>query len=255
LKETILLGFFLLIFSLGAGQIWAQPEHSQFRDTEQCLECHEENIDRKKYEDSKHGNLECISCHDFNEAGGQADIAEKCGGCHSDATEDYNQSVHKEADYGPGCDDCHGDSHYISSAGGTGSLMHRTNLAGSCGKCHAQVEVSYKESFHGKAVALGSKNSPDCTYCHGSHLVLSSLDPESLTNPAHKPELCTKCHTGNVLGVGGVEHYTLKPEGYSAPMYWVKKAFMWLILLVVGFFLIHILLDLIYKLRTKKFRP
>jgi predicted CXXCH cytochrome family protein len=121
-----------------------------------------------------------------------------------------------------------------------------------CGACHGGVIESYKDSFHGKAVALGAKDSPDCTGCHGAHKVLSKKDPLSLTHPDQKTQLCAECHGNGAIGVNAQEHYELEPTGYSAPMYWINKAFMWLILLVVGFFLIHIILDLLHRLRTRK---
>lgn len=259
MRTVIIMGMISIFLLIGANYSLAKElDHREFRDTEQCFQCHGEDVNKEEYEKSKHGNLDCIYCHDFSDTGGkgsQGEATEKCGSCHIDAVEGFNNSVHQQHDYGPDCGDCHGNIHYIFPTNEPGSPMNRKNLAESCGTCHAQVAESYNEDFHGKAVVLGAKNSPDCTYCHGSHLILSSQDSESPTNPENKSKLCAKCHEGNILGVDGLEHYTLKPTGYSAPMYWIKKAFMWLILLVVGFFLIHILLDLAYKLRSRNSRP
>lgn len=259
MRKTMMCGLlFVLFFSLQASLAWAQVDHSNFRDNAQCFECHGKVVNKATYESSKHGNMPCVSCHDFSSGEdnqGQGAITEKCEGCHGQAAADYNQSVHQGGSgYGPDCADCHG-SHDITSANEADSPMNKVNLAESCGSCHSRIEESYKETFHGKAVALGSEKSPDCVYCHGSHLILSSKNPESLTSPEKKTELCAKCHEGETLGAGAIEHYTLEPTGFSAPMYWVKKVFMWLILLVVGFFLIHIILELIYKLRKRKSQP
>lgn len=254
MKRLLIIGLSIFLFVLTSSISWAQGiDHTKFNDASQCYECHDKVIDKGEFENSKHGNMSCITCHEFQENQKQESITEKCGECHKDAAEDYVLGVHKEEHYGPGCAHCHG-SHYITSANGAGSPMHNTNMTDICGSCHSKVEESYKESFHGKAVVLGSEKSPNCTYCHGSHLILNSENPESPASKEKKTELCAGCHEGDVLGVSGVEHYTLEPSGYSAPMYWVKKVFMWLILLVVGFFLIHILLDLVYKLRNRNSR-
>ncbi|MEL7567012.1 MAG: hypothetical protein AAGU27_19315 [Dehalobacterium sp.] len=268
MKKTVFFSV-LIIFSFLAGHssLFAQGlDHSNFKDTEQCINCHSKEdlttkkdgktislyFNKERFEKSRHGNMPCISCHDFTDDNeGNDNSSENCGNCHTGAANNYELSIHGETESGPNCADCHG-YHEITSVDNNTSPVNPRNQHESCGDCHKNAANQYTESFHGKAVALGSEESPSCSHCHGAHKILSSDKPVSNTNEERAPALCAQCHEGNTLGVNAVEHYTLEPSGYGAPMYWIKKIFMWLILIVVGFFLIHILLDLSHKLRTRK---
>lgn len=214
-------------------------------------------IDQESYKASVHGRLDCeSSCHSGKAEGESGEklriaVSENCVQCHTDAGRDFAQSVHADADYGPNCVSCHGD-HYITNVSDPSSVVYQGNISENCGSCHRVQKESFEESFHGKAVALGSKNAPDCTSCHGAHNILSVNDPKAFVSPEYKAELCGECHEGAALGAQFTEHYRMDAKGPGAPMYWVKKVFMWLILIVVGFFLLHIELDLWHKLRTRK---
>lgn len=242
--------FFITVLWL----FWAvQPEAAEAQDIE-------DRIDQGRFEASVHGMFSCISCHD-EEAGGKtggktgeelgAAVSKRCTQCHTGAGFDYPRSIHMEHEQGPNCVTCHG-SHYISPAFDASSPVNPGNIAQTCGSCHPQEQLSFEESFHGKAVALGSDNAPDCAYCHRSHDVLEIDNPVAMVSAERKNQLCTQCHAGDGLGTRFAEHYPLAAQGAGAPMYWVKKVFMWLILIVVGFFLIHIELELWHKLRLRK---
>ncbi len=266
MKIRITIWSLLIITFMGTTLVFAETtDHSVFTDSTQCLQCHgyegvtmEQDgkmvsiyVDKEVYDASVHASVDCLSCHQFTQ-GVSSDPTQSCGTCHSGAVDDYQQSVHQNSSYGPSCTNCHGEAHGILPADNPASPVHKKMIIETCGDCHGGVIESYQDSFHGKAVALGAKDSPDCTGCHGAHKVLSKNDPLSMTHPDQKPQLCGECHGNGAIGVNAKEHYTLEPTGYSAPMYWINKAFMWLILLVVGFFLIHIILDLLHRLRTRK---
>lgn len=178
-------------------------------------------------------NAQCYSCHGVQ--GASAPFVDE---------NKYQNSVHGSHP----CISCH----KFSEAADAAATTEPRFVSSTCGSCHQQVRSQYEESFHGKAVALGSGKSPDCASCHGSHTVLSSINPAAPTSSSQVAGLCARCHPGSLPGTGSVEHYTMTGQGFGAPMYWVKKFFLWLILLVVGFFLIHIELDLFYKFRTRK---
>ncbi|NLI91611.1 MAG: hypothetical protein GX434_05215 [Peptococcaceae bacterium] len=272
MKKVFFLTVFLCVFSLNVDIAQAQQvTHSNTMDKELCFTCHQNQnltvtrnnqkislyVDRAQYEKSVHGTKQCVSCHNFKEpyqTGMSTDpsrMSEQCGSCHYQAWSGYRDSVHAGNNMSASCATCHG-GHNITKVAGADSPANKKNQVQSCGNCHQKVAVQYQESFHGKAVALGATTSPSCTDCHGAHKVLSSKNPGSQTSEEKTPSLCSKCHGGAVLGLNAVEHYAMTPQGFGAPMYWVKKIFMWLILLVVGFFLIHILLDLFHKLRTRR---
>jgi len=256
-------------FSLPA-YAWSK-DHSEFKETAACYECHGYDgisaevegekislyVDKEVYEQSVHGTVDCVSCHQFGPeavygAALQSEVSETCGNCHTGAAFDYDRGVHSESAEAANCVTCHG-AHEIVSVNDPLSPVASQNLDETCGSCHKGVVAHYRESFHGKAAALGGENSPDCVACHDSHQILGQDDPVAMTSEGRKPALCAECHAGSgTLGVGDTEHYKLSAKGYGAPMYWVKKAFMWLILLVVGFFLIHILLDLAHRLRARQ---
>lgn len=242
-------------------------EHSNSMNKDLCLQCHSNKslsmtrnnqkislyVDEEQLNNSVHGTKQCVTCHNFDENGDSTDAAtmpEKCGSCHYESGADYQAGVHSDSAGAPTCSECHGSHNIVKvTAGSSPSLAE--NQYQSCGQCHEESAAQYQESFHGKSVALGSTQSPSCTGCHGAHKILSYKAPASPTSEAKTPALCAQCHNGNVLGLNAVEHYAMSPQGFGAPMYWVKKIFMWLILLVVGFFLVHILLDLYHKLRTR----
>lgn len=272
MKKILWLTVLILAFSSRFYPVQAeQVTHSNSMDKELCFTCHQNKdltvtinnqkislyVDRAQYESSVHGSKQCVTCHNFAEpyqTGMSLDpvrMSTQCGSCHYQAWSDYQGSVHAGNNMGTNCATCHG-SHAITKVQDAASPMNAQNQVQSCGNCHQQAAAQYKESFHGKAVALGSTQSPSCAGCHGAHKILSSQNPVAVTSAQQAPALCAKCHGGSSLGLNAVEHYAMSSQGFGAPMYWVKKIFMWLIILVVGFFLVHILLDLWHKLRTRR---
>jgi len=137
-------------------------------------------------------------------------IPQTCGKCHGNqsvVTADYvrlpislpsySESVHgnkNDHELGAVCTDCHG-VHGLKGAGDPTSTINRQNLAQTCGKCHTQASEEYVTSIHGKAVALGIKDSPSCTDCHDEHLILEVDNPKAATNSSNMAhETCGKCH-------------------------------------------------------------
>lgn len=128
-----------------------------------------------------------------------SEIPDYCGKCHADAAYmhdfDPNLSVDQLDQYwtsGHGerlrdgamdvaqCVSCHG-SHGILSSQDPASPVYPTNVAGTCGECHAdddymsesdldtdQVEL-YEQSVHGTNLAAGDLSAPTCNDCHGNH--------------------------------------------------------------------------------------
>jgi len=63
-----------------------------------------------------------------------------------------------------------------------------------CSNCHAQMAEDYFESSHGMAYVQKDPNAPYCSYCHGTHQVLSHLDERDKTYRSNIPQLCGNCH-------------------------------------------------------------
>ena len=130
-----------------------------------------------------------------------AHVADTCGKCHVGVEAIYMKSVHgqllaKGDPRGPVCTDCH-SAHQIETQAG-GNLKAASDAR--CGKCHQDRLENYMETYHGKAIALGtSHNAPQvaaCYDCHGHHDVLPPSNPKSRLSSANIRQTCRQCHAG-----------------------------------------------------------
>ena len=127
-----------------------------------------------------------------------ANVAKTCGKCHVTVEEIYNKSIHgqllaKGDPRGPVCVQCH-SAHQIE----TTTAHFKANSDMVCGKCHADRLEHYRDTYHGKAMALGKANTASavaaCYDCHGHHDVLRASDPNSHLSPANIVNTCRQCH-------------------------------------------------------------
>ncbi|MCL7985899.1 MAG: cytochrome c3 family protein [marine benthic group bacterium] len=191
-----------------------------------CSACHSGIAE--EYEASLHGyalsrgntaSPTCIDCHgvhdilhstDPRSKASHANTAKLCAECHSAdfvrgtngelapprIFEAFESSVHGlNEDHGAAnCTDCHG-VHDMRGHSDANSKVHRSNVAETCGACHAEVRANYEASIHGRAFEAGYSDSPTCTDCHGEHHILSHEDPDARTSDAHMAlDLCADCH-------------------------------------------------------------
>ncbi len=120
---------------------------------------------------------ECLACHGTQGAPGFVDPKARSGAVHA----------------GIGCRQCHLD---------VSGYPHGKALRVNCGICHflgregapREQALEYKMSVHGSAVRRGKKEAPLCQTCHGSHVILPSSDPRSVTHKTAIPALCGRCH-------------------------------------------------------------
>jgi cytochrome b subunit of formate dehydrogenase len=128
-----------------------------------------------------------------------ANVAKTCGKCHVTVEEIYNKSIHgqllaKGDPRGPVCIQCH-SAHQIETPQG-GHFKAGSDLV--CGKCHADRLEHYRDTYHGKAMALGKANTANavaaCFDCHGHHDVLKVSDPNSHLSPGNIVNTCKQCH-------------------------------------------------------------
>ncbi|GAW91446.1 cytochrome c3 family protein [Calderihabitans maritimus] len=248
---------------------------------EKCLQCHGNRdfqitrngekinlyIDPEEYQNSMHGTNACTTCHSDNQEIPHTQVAygrklalkvvQNCEKCHVNVNSVYRTSAHgklEEENAGAAlCSDCHG-SHNIYKKEDPRSSVHRQNVAHTCQQCHqGEVMESYEESFHGKAVSLGSKKAATCVDCHGSHNILGQENPESTVHKNNVPETCAQCHIKPRPNFAkGVEHWVFKPEGPGKPMYYTLKFFTWLTIITITLLIIHIELELFRKLKDLK---
>jgi len=203
-----------------AAQAAAPPE---------CESCHDDAV--ADYQRSIHGSaldqageswLEgCVSCHGATHTLLAAtaedspvrgmNLPETCGSCHADPQnaeryrlraaqplEAYLASVHAQAvEEGldaATCGACHGN-HRILPASDPGSPVHPTQVSETCAQCHEQIAATWERSIHGQAAALGVRESPVCTDCHGEHRILSPARKDSPVYASNIPRMtCGRCH-------------------------------------------------------------
>lgn len=193
-----------------------------------CTECHADEV--KALAGSIHGRAakrgdpdapSCESCHGSihtvqasTERGAlvaRKNQAAACAKCHTDPgflsrhkipllrpVEQYLKSAHgravMEGKDAAVCADCHG-SHGILPAREPASQVSHWNIAATCGKCHTEIARTFQDSVHGQAIKAGVQDAPDCTSCHGEHLILSPSDTGSPVNAARvSTEACGRCH-------------------------------------------------------------
>jgi cytochrome b subunit of formate dehydrogenase/nitrate/TMAO reductase-like tetraheme cytochrome c subunit len=205
-----------------------------------------------------------------------------CGNCHADAMDQLKGSVHgkwlvEDAPVaGPTCASCHGSPHEVVKIAArtvnpaTKEIAPRDpasdklarERARRCEACHEdpaltklanlkhEVPLSFRDSIHGRQVAIGSARAPDCTDCHGSHAIVPKTDAASPVAMANRVNTCGKCHSGSNPNFAAlISHEPLQETGIVAHIAHVM--FSYLTTLTLLFFAFHVLVDLIYELRKR----
>jgi cytochrome b subunit of formate dehydrogenase len=196
--------------------------HSALGQMKTCGKCHSEVMDG--FEHSVHGRgllksgltqaaPSCSDCHGTHNVQKHDDerarmshikSPETCGSCHEAVLRTWaDESVHgalwKEGKDGPVCIDCHNDEHSIADP--TSPAM-RKHMPDDCGGCHQELMASYRDSFHGKATALGWTTVATCADCHTPHRNLAAGDPRSTIHPDNLARTCGACHAQEVQAAG-----------------------------------------------------
>jgi cytochrome b subunit of formate dehydrogenase len=119
----------------------------------------------------------------------------------------YRASVHADV----ACVDCHQDCR---------ELPHPARTApANCATCHAQEHADHADSVHGRAIADGSRFAAHCSDCHGSHDILSHLNPQSRTYKLQLPFTCATCHANPRMMDGEQVHQPHAAEQYIDSMH------------------------------------
>ena len=154
-------------------------------------------------------DLQCQGCHAPGKTLPYLGGALFHTGPHADYDRGFHARTLRDGGKGATCLDCHtrnGDMGTIVAANDPKSTIHRANIAETCGRCHGDKSVmqgsgisdrpflSYRESVHAKAIALGNTNAAVCTDCHKSHDILPAADSQSTIAKVNIPSTCGKCH-------------------------------------------------------------
>jgi cytochrome b subunit of formate dehydrogenase len=174
-----------------------EAKQGEFIPNSDCLGCHGEKIDEKKFLTSVHATSSCTSCHqnvthiDQHEKtrGAKAEPeSATCHRCHKKEAAEHYAGAHYRHEIQ--CKDCHSDIHEMTAWKGD-----KVRVIQKCTTCHS--DDGYSASVHGQSVLGGNPDSATCSDCHGLHLVPILKGEESNIVEFRKgfhTEVCQKCH-------------------------------------------------------------
>jgi cytochrome b subunit of formate dehydrogenase len=190
-----------------------------------CNDCHGVHDIKRSIDKDSHSN--------------HANIAKSCGNCHVGIEDTYNASVHgqllvKGDKKGPVCTDCH-SAHDIEKP----ATAHFKGLSDqSCGQCHEDRLEHYRETYHGKAMALGQPNKASevaaCYDCHGHHDVFPVSDPRSRLSKDKIVGTCAQCHAGVNQQFTTYQPHANPMDAVNYPV--LNKVFLFMTALLIGTF-------------------
>ncbi len=211
-----------------------------------------------QYTDSIHGRAllkmglivapSCNDCHgvhdikrsvDRDSPINEANVAKTCGKCHVKIEETYLQSIHgqlltKGDKRGPVCTDCHTAHQVETPKNGHFKMVSDER----CGRCHQDRLEHYRETYHGKAMALGKPNVASevaaCYDCHGHHDVLPASNPQSRLSKANILGTCQQCHPRATQAFTEYKPHANPLDGQNYPA--LHVVFLFMTSLLVGVF-------------------
>ncbi|HWQ91724.1 MAG TPA: cytochrome c3 family protein, partial [Clostridia bacterium] len=188
---------------------------------------------------------DCHGVHDIKRAVDRdspinpANVAKTCGKCHYRIEETYMNSVHgkllaKDEKNGPVCTTCH-TAHEVESPK-SGHFKMASDQR--CGKCHKDSLTHYRDTYHGKAMALGKPNvAADvaaCYDCHGHHDVLPPSDPASRLSKTNIVATCKQCHPDANPEFAAYQPHANPLDGEKYPV--LHGTFLFMTALLIGVF-------------------
>jgi thiosulfate reductase cytochrome b subunit len=239
-----------------------------------CAKCHESDLVLETrpigydeavedFVDSIHGKAllvdglivapSCNNCHGVhdilphqnpNSRISRESVPKTCGECHVLVEDIYNESVHGQMlnshdTSAPICTTCH-QSHVSSPPH---SAEFRLQADRMCGQCHEDQLEGYRDTFHGKAIALGRPDVAACYDCHGHHDIARTDDPASYISDARRVETCKQCHPkANENFANYIVHADHSDKEAYPQLYYVFWGMTSLLIGTFAFFALHTLL-------------
>jgi hypothetical protein len=226
-----------------------------------CGSCHD--TEQSQHAKSLHGKAvargdplapRCKDCHgahdilpvkDSGSAVAPLKIPFVCGKCHQEGSpvqkqraihqdhilENFSESIHGEGllrkglIVAPNCASCH-TAHLILPHTDPDSSIAKRNIAGTCTRCHAMIEMVHRKVIKGELWEKEAHTLPACVDCHQPHKVrrvfydqgMADKDcmachdrpdlkaradgrslyvgPADLSRSRHQKTACSQCHTG-----------------------------------------------------------
>jgi hypothetical protein len=171
-------------------------------------------------------------------------VPKTCGECHVLVEDIFKASVHGEVleahdTSGPICTTCH-RSHVVDLPS---SPEFRLQADRMCGECHEEQLEGYRDTFHGKATALGRPDVAACYDCHGHHDIAKTDTPDSHINGNRRLETCQKCHpAANANFAQYIVHANHSDKEGHPQLYYVFWFMTVLLIGTMAFFALHTLL-------------
>ena len=194
-----------------------------------CATCHSQ--EGEQYARSLHGKAvargdalapRCVNCHgnhdivpvkDPRSAVAALKIPFVCGGCHREGTavqttrnieqhdilENYSESIHGEGLLKKGlivaanCASCH-SAHLILPHTDPNSSIARKNIATTCTKCHANIEIVHRKTIRGELWEKQANILPACVDCHQPHKIRNVFYSQGMADAD-----CMRCHADEKL--------------------------------------------------------
>ena len=190
----------------------------------ECGSCHGD--EEKQYAASVHGKKTaagdvyapgCKSCHGTHNVlrpgtpgspTSTMEIPRLCGSCHREGTAvsltrkipqtnilgNYMDSIHGEGLFKRGlivaavCTSCH-TAHFVLPHTDPRSSIAKQNIAKTCTKCHAQIEIVHRKVIRGELWEKQSHMIPACVDCHSPHKVRKVFYSQGMAD-----QDCLRCH-------------------------------------------------------------
>ena len=244
----------------------------------------------ESYQKSVHGSAlnggnpaaaNCVDCHTSHDVQNnlnpnstiyKSNIPFTCAKCHKDITAEYEQSIHgtavnKGVFDAPVCTDCHGEHNILKHDDPNSPVAFENVSEQVCSPCHSSVKLNekfgisankyktYSDSYHGLALRGGSVEVANCVSCHGAHNIKPQSDPTSTISKENLVKTCGHCHPGaNKNFTVGKIHVNIKDKEAQPILSFIASLYMVLIFSVIGFMLLHNIVDMYRKSKIKKMK-
>src|ERR1022692_4945098 len=160
-----------------------------------------------------HGNHDILPVKDPRSSVAAMKVPFVCGQCHREGTpvqtnrnipehdilENYSESIHGEALLKKGlivtanCASCH-TAHSILPHTDPNSSIARRNIAATCTKCHANIELVHRKTIRGELWEKQANSLPACVDCHQPHKIRNVFYSQGMADAD-----CMRCHANASL--------------------------------------------------------